>query len=593
MRGRPNNSFRPRPPLPTQSQSNANPAAPGTSQGFPANPSQGNPPNMFQNSAPMQSSQMGGVNPQSLNNGQFMPNNNMPPPMMMMMPQQQQQHPGPFNAPMMMNPQLNPGFLPPPNMGSPMYMNQQMNFQQQGQLVLQLASLVQQLSQSGGLLNMPNPMQNVNPSMLPLQMPNPNIFPNQMFGAGQQPNPNQQNFMMQQQQQQQPMGTNMSNSLPAASQLGLGSPSAIQQRPGNPSATQRILQPQSPHFPGQQGGNVAGMPQNSNTNSQWGNSARNDFQRHTMKDCSQPGNHNSQFHPNDNRKRKFESKGRGHERQSKFGGDNPATPSQAAEKKRTHIPNYPEHEVKQWRELRKKNYPTKCNVDKKQALKLADAEAIEKEAKMRREQLKEVLAKQAELGVEVAEVPSYYLLDSEKQVNHRDRDNRWQKKKGKFQQKRERRNNKRGQQLGGNQATASHNSSASNMKEPTLLQKLLSTDIKRDNQRLLQSFRFMTTNSFFKDWPEKPLSFPKVVIKEDGIETTVVEEEASCEGKPEEVNDETGSESFQVMNTGNEEDHGDDDDHEEEQDDVQQQMKPGASFIKEIVVTGEEGEIIN
>ncbi|CAN0839631.1 hypothetical protein LINGRAHAP2_LOCUS2628 [Linum grandiflorum] len=582
MRGRPNHSFRPRPPLPTQPQSNVNPAAPGTSQGFPGNPPQGNPPNMFQNAASMQASQMRGINPQTLNNGQFMPNNNMPPPPMMMMMQQQQQQPGPFNAPMMMPPQFNPGFLP--NMGGavPMLMNQQMNFQQQGQLVLQLASLVQQLSQNGGLLNMPpNPMQNVNPSMMPLQMPNlnqmpnPNIFPNQMFGAGQQPIPNQQNFMMQ--QQQQPMGANLSNSLPAATLPGPGNPSVTEQRPANPSANQQSFQPQSSSFPGQQGGNF-GMPQNSSTNSQWGNSTRKDFHHQSIKEGSQPGYSNSQSHPYDNKKRKFESKGRGHERPSNFGGSNPATPVQAAEKKRVLIPNYPEHEVKQWRELRKKNYPTKCNVDKKQALKVADAEAIEKEAKMRREQLKEVLAKQAELGVEVAEVPSHYLLDSEKQVNDQEGDGRWQKKKGRFQQKRERRN-KRGQKVG-NQATPSHDSSdiafaAPKVKEPTLLQKLLSADIKKDNQRLLQSFRFMAMNSFFEDWPEKPLSFPKVLVQEDGIETRVAEEVED---------DETGTDIFQGGGDEEEEQH----------------MKAGASLCLSqgqkgnlVVATEEEGEIIN
>ena len=43
----------------------------------------------------------------------------------------------------------------------------------------------------------------------------------------------------------------------------------------------------------------------------------------------------------------------------------------------------------------------------------------------------------------------------------------------------------------------------------------------------MQAFRFMVMNSFFKDWPEKPLSFPKVIVNETGIASEVTEEKPS------------------------------------------------------------------
>ncbi|CAL1386865.1 unnamed protein product [Linum trigynum] len=614
----PGNSFRPRPqhqpqpPAQLQANANANPTAPGNSQGLLGNPSQGNSPFMMQSSVPMQPP-VGGINPPTFNNscthqsnGQFMPNMH---PMMM-------QQPGYFNAPpMMAPPQLNPGFPPqnyPSNMGgAPMYANQ-MNPFQQVQLVQQLATLVQHLSQNVGLMNMPpHQMQNMN-SMMPLQVPNlpqvgpgnippnchpppvpqnPNMFPNRIFGAVQQPNPNQQNFVM------QPMGANMPNSSTATTEQGPG--------PGNPSAAEQAFQSQSSSFPRQQG-NFDGNAQGSKTNPQWRNSPRKDFKQHFNKEGSQPRYNNSQNLANDNKKRKFELKGHGYERAPKFAGTN--SPSQVGTKKRTLVVNYPEHEVKQWCELRKKNYPTKSNIDKKQALKLANSEAIEKEATLRREQLKEVLAKQAELGVEVAEVPSHYLSDSNKQATGQG-DGRWEKKKGRFQNKhdkRRERRNKRGQKNGNHATTSTHDDHSSpsgvpaaNKKQPTLLEKLLSRDIKKDNQRLLQAFRFMAMNSFFKDSPGKPLSFPEVAVQEDDIGTTVVvEENAACDGKSEEVSDERGVESLTVeINAG--QDHGHD--HYNGKQEQQLEMKPTTGLTRErrnlaveIVKTeGEEGEIID
>lgn len=53
-------------------------------------------------------------------------------------------------------------------------------------------------------------------------------------------------------------------------------------------------------------------------------------------------------------------------------------------------------------------------------------------------------------------------------------------------------------------------------KKKTLLQKLLSKDVKRDKSHLLQVFWFMATNSFFKDWPNEALKFPLVVVRDSG-----------------------------------------------------------------------------
>lgn len=150
------------------------------------------------------------------------------------------------------------------------------------------------------------------------------------------------------------------------------------------------------------------------------------------------------------------------------------------------------------------------------------------------QQLKEILAKQAELGVEVAEVPSHYLLDSEKPPG-REENNRQLPKKGRFQNKfnkRGRRN--RGDRLAKKQRLEEKDSSnvlSLNKRMPTLLQKLLSADIGRDKRRLLQVFRFMVMNSFFKDWPNKPLKFPLVMVNESWCEDDAIEEKSSAVDK--------------------------------------------------------------
>nr|GMD43687.1 putative adenylate kinase isoenzyme 6 [Ipomoea batatas] len=57
-------------------------------------------------------------------------------------------------------------------------------------------------------------------------------------------------------------------------------------------------------------------------------------------------------------------------------------------------------------------------------------------------------------------------------------------------------------------------STSQSKRKPTFLQKLRGTDIRRDNQHLLQVFRFMVMNSFFTERLEKPLKFSSVIVKE-------------------------------------------------------------------------------
>ncbi|KAH9606302.1 hypothetical protein KSS87_020635 [Heliosperma pusillum] len=195
---------------------------------------------------------------------------------------------------------------------------------------------------------------------------------------------------------------------------------------------------------------------------------------------------------------------------------------------------YTDKEIQKWREERKKNYPTKDIVQKKMSQKQANADAANEEAKLRRQQLKEVLAKQVELGFEVPEIPSHYMLDDEnlshgkgrnKRSNNGRHQNRFNKrgkfdKNNRFPSNRNTDDNKpfseEHEPFAPNLKVEENKGRKTPIKEPTLLQKLLSADMKRDNNRLLQAFRFMTMNLFFMDKTEEPLDFPTVVVKESG-----------------------------------------------------------------------------
>lgn len=298
-------------------------------------------------------------------------------------------------------------------------------------------------------------------------------------------------------------------------------------------------------------------------------------------------------------------------------------------------------EIQQWREERKRNYPTESTITRKaqeMQQKRARGELIDEDAKKRRQRLREILTKQAELGIQVAEVPDHYMHDSlDHQKGHhksghrghfhqdsltsRNVPNNYNFQKSKKSQSRESGKSnevgtddeamkiprledltsprsvlndasdfkvkqsresieivspasgiqcpessplppgadksdkealgiapqnditdvdmqlqhsdgkmfhkvqsicryfqkgfcKKGQRCdhvhvrmsndGHNQTSLA---SKHSKREPTLLEKLLSREIKREKSHLLQVFRFMVNNSFFSEWPNKPLKF--------------------------------------------------------------------------------------
>ncbi|KAL3618000.1 hypothetical protein CASFOL_038321 [Castilleja foliolosa] len=210
-------------------------------------------------------------------------------------------------------------------------------------------------------------------------------------------------------------------------------------------------------------------------------------------------------------------------------------------KKSSLVLNYTEQEIRQWREARRKNHPSNANTMKKSNENPTQSELMDQAAKLRRQQLKEILAKQAELGCEVAEVPSYYLSDSELHTDCRQQYNKGFGKRGNFRSNFDRKskfhqfdrfssrpNNRdrfnKKQRLS-NGCCTSDNRTDNNKREPSLLKKLLSSDIKRDKRHLLQVFRFMVTNSFFDNQPEESLKFPHVIVKEPGDESEILETE--------------------------------------------------------------------
>ncbi|KAL5707766.1 hypothetical protein ACHQM5_018628 [Ranunculus cassubicifolius] len=172
--------------------------------------------------------------------------------------------------------------------------------------------------------------------------------------------------------------------------------------------------------------------------------------------------------------------------------------------------NYSEDEIQKWRAERRKNHPSRPNSEKTQS------EIIANDAQKRRQELKQILAKQAELGVEVAEIPKDYLLDDQSEQKEASNGNGKSKKRGGRRQKHDRSKNR----FNKKQKTANNNDSSYpkpqmiSKKKPSLLEKLLSGDIKRDKSHLLQAFRFMVLNNFFGEYPKKPLEFPLVKVKD-------------------------------------------------------------------------------
>ncbi|CAL4973473.1 unnamed protein product [Urochloa decumbens] len=189
---------------------------------------------------------------------------------------------------------------------------------------------------------------------------------------------------------------------------------------------------------------------------------------------------------------------------------------------------YDANEVKQWVEARKKNYPTSVNINKKLSGGQSDDQSKDKDAQLRRQELKEILAKQQELGFELPELPPGYLSETEGQRDEKKSNWKTQRRdsrvgnrantnkrpryeRGEFQSKRSNVWNR----------TPSNDGAVAKSREPTLLQKLLSSDIKRDRHKLLHTFKFMALNNFFKDWPDKPLQFPIVKVNQIEIQDNI------------------------------------------------------------------------
>ncbi|KAL9422516.1 hypothetical protein AB3S75_034732 [Citrus x aurantiifolia] len=447
-----------------------------------------------------------------------------------------------------------------------------------------LSNLPQQFNQNMGFSNGQMCLQSVN-QLLSMQMSNPCLFGNPQFGLV---NQNQQNFV-------QPIKDVSGNNT-----LKSCSSEPRQGRNLQPSAFMRSQR------------NFVQNGQGSISKSNSKKVSGKNFIKNRTKEFSQ-GLQKSHFHQTHNGKRKFgfhndqKPKGHGNGKATKFGLANQM--NQPQEKKRKSLAlTYTEQEVKQWCEERRKNYPTKANINKKLTEKQSNSDVIDKEAKMRREQLKEILAKQAELGVEVAEIPSYYLLDSKKQVRGRVENTMPLNKRGRFQNNYDKRGRyKRKDQFSKEQKLAdkdSSNTSSFNKKKPTLLQKLLSADVKRDKSHLLQTFRFMAINSFFKDWPEKPLNFPLVMVKDGGAAGEVVEEkslllgEEDSEGKGRRMVEHFEHDENRERMHHNIQGFEDENDDEEEDNDNGEQMKvyiagKGNTNDEHVRLEEEEGEIID
>lgn len=258
---------------------------------------------------------------------------------------------------------------------------------------------------------------------------------------------------------------------------------------------------------------------------------------------------------------------------------------------RTFYVTYTEQEIQQWREARKKNHPFSNKIQKNSECP-KDSKVINREVLQR--ELKEILAKQAELGVEVAEIPSYYLKKSENQGLQREGRNKFNDKR-KFQNKSNKKPDRKGQ-FTKKQKFADKDSSESpslKKRKPTLLQKLLSADIKRDKCHLFQVFRFMVVNSFFKHFPDKPLRYPSVLVKEIGSELDGEEKYLHTRKDVFKQENEETVQKIVNLNDDNGHDSEDEDSDDDENDSIvdSNQQKP-PSLVKGIEKSDEEeGEI--
>ncbi|URE05320.1 Nuclear fragile X mental retardation-interacting protein 1 (NUFIP1) [Musa troglodytarum] len=191
---------------------------------------------------------------------------------------------------------------------------------------------------------------------------------------------------------------------------------------------------------------------------------------------------------------------------------------------------YTEHEIQQWIEARRKNFPTTANIKKKLVQSDVNNEDADDDAQLRRQQLKQVLAKQEELGVEVAEIPQGYLSELDNQFGGQENNSKVLNMTNNFPNKHICKRGRHQEKWQAKRLKLTNESAAAASilrREPTLLRKLLSSDIRRDNSRLLQAFRFMILNSFFEHWPAKLLDFPSFTVRDIQCENETAVEKTS------------------------------------------------------------------
>ncbi|KAK4424764.1 hypothetical protein Salat_1670000 [Sesamum alatum] len=419
-----------------------------------------------------------------------------------------------------------------------------------------------------GQVNVPSLVQNVN-QLLQMQMPNycpqsSGLFPNALLGVS------NGNGVMQQ-------------SVDGNGLKHINHNAAVTKDFGSPQAqrNQNVFSPGSAKLQNNNAGAATGM---NDRNSSWRKSHHKNFIGNHKQDTSQRGFNKRQFHQRQNAQGNFkfnnENRGKGNKNNGVKNFNYSNSEQIQAGKKRSLVLNYTEQEIQQWREERRKNYPSNANMERLKQ-NPTQKDVTDTVAKIRRQQLKEVLAKQAELGCEVAEIPLCYLSDSETQTDRRQQaskvfgkrerfPNKFDKK-GKFHQsdqfsKKQKPENDDSANLQEQSdrftkkprlANGCITKPCTDNKEPSLLKKLLNSDIKRDKKHLLQVFRFMVMNSFFENGPEKPLKFPVVVVKESGDVSELVEEPHAVKGDtPDALASTTAENSLVTTSNSNNSSHG-------------------------------------
>ncbi|KAK7383155.1 hypothetical protein VNO78_28826 [Psophocarpus tetragonolobus] len=438
-----------------------------------------------------------------------------------------------------------------PVQGQVMQNAAQLNLSQlQGQILAQ--SILNMLQQPNMTMSMPNgqfcapyPMQNMN-QQLAMQMPNSSQgvpygmhpgscptfgFPNQvvqamvpqnsMFSAnpqlglvpgnhqaGPQIDPNQKNLA--------PLNVNTN--------AFVSSPFSSQQLQGNASGSPNpnlahTNNPQPPAFTkshSQENPNSNIISNVPNTN--WKGSPSKNFKIKPNRGGFQRGFQKSKYHDVNNGKKRSrfskEHNGKGLNSGS-AGLDFLISKELKQQPERSFSVTYTVQEIQHWREARKKNHPfsnQKNHSEHPKNSKVVNRDVLQRE-------LKEVLAKQAKLGLEVAEIPSHYLRNSENEGLQNEGKNKFTDKR-KVQNKFNKKSDRKGRFSKKQKFADKDFSERPSLKKrkPTLLQKLLSADIKRDKSHLLQVFRFMVMNSFFKHCPDKPLIYPFTMVKENRSE---------------------------------------------------------------------------